>query len=1187
MRVLAFLFLSLVLGSTAAAQSISSAEEGAPYYQTRFLPEVYGLHSQNWAVVQDPRGVVYVANTNGLLEYDGRVWRSIPLSNRTAQEAKIVRSLAVDARGRVYVGGVGDMGYLAPDSLGSLEYVSLVPHLPDGAREFGDVWTAFTSGSVVYFQSYRQIMRWDGRQMTIWKASTRYLNAFLADDVYYVREEGRGLLRLDGEQLVARGAIARIADASIYTVLSHPYGLLVGTRDEGFLLITSSGVVPWPTELDAYLKEHRPYHVIPLDRAWPGKHLYAIATFGGGVGILDDEGRLVHVYREDAGLDADDAVLYLHEDRQGGLWLALDQGIRRIDVLSPLTRFDLGQQLEGSVYDVERYREALYVATSTGLFRLSPGQVAPRDAVPIPPHFERVTGVHSQCWSLLSVGDQLLVAANQGLYVVTGTHAEQILEGLALSMLRSVRDPSRVYVGMEGQLVVLRQHNGAWTVERRVALGDEQIQGMQEDALGNLWMTPMSGGVIQARLDSNGFQLVQRYGQEAGIGNDRGAVIDWGGAVHLVTQSGVYRIIPGQRNVARFVPVPINPVLLTGEYYLHPDESAHVWVFKDRRIHRLAERDNGDWIEDTPAVLELRDARVETVFEEPDGVIWFGTDKGLLRFDPARTKEYEVPFLALVRQVEGRDHDQVYGGFGAEDERAWVTLPHAENALRFIYAAPTYNDPQGIEYQYLLEGFDNTWSSWSSDVQTEYTNLPESGQYRFRVRARNTQGVVSEEDALAFRVLPPWYRTWWSYAGYILAFGAILWGFSTWRLRAHRREMEEERMVSQRLERMNARLAETNERLRQADKLKDDLLANTSHELRTPLTAILGFSSVLKEESDEDQAELADAIHRSGQRLLDTVNGLLDMAKLQANMLELHPTKLDVSEAARDVLSMLRPLAEDKGLYLQLMPERSQVESVTDRYGLERILINLVSNAIKFTDEGGITVLIDSNEQEVIVTVRDTGIGMEAEFLPNLFEAFTQASTGYGRSYEGSGLGLAIVRRVVDLFGGQISVRSTVGAGTTFVVILPHMKPAGGGPGLRYTRSHVSEPVLEGTRVLALETDPTACIVLTETLGSVCTLVITDTLAAALREARAMPFDALLIAVGESEETDERNAVEALRALPGYGRTPMAALTSGEEGGEQQWRRLGFEHHISRPVDPEALLQLVVALLTNVDVAMA
>src|SRR5690606_10736661 len=538
------------------------------------------------------------------------------------------------------------------------------------------------------------------------------------------------------------------------------------------------------------------------------------------------------------------------------------------------------------------------------------------------------------------------------------------------------------------------------------------------------------------------------------------------------------------------------------------------------------------------------------------------------------------------------------------------------------------------------------WSAWSKEDHTEFTNLPEHRHYTFRVRARNAQGVLGEEAAFAFRVLPPWHRTWWAYALYVLAFSVVLWGFSTWRIRAHQRDLEEERMLNQRLDRMNARLAETNERLRRADKLKDDLLANTSHELRTPLTAILGFSAVLREEGDEDQRELAHAIHRSGQRLLETVNGLLDMAKLQANLLELRPAALDVAEVARDVLAMLRPLAEERGLYLRLLPaalavpavtdryalarilinltsnvlkspdrvgvtvllvgardvlamlrplaeerglylrllpEALAVPAVTDRYALERILITLTSNALKFTDRGGVTDLLDGDGDEVSITVRDTGIGMEAEFLPHLFDAFKQASTGYSRSHEGSGLGLTIVKRVVELLGGHIGVESTPGEGTTFEVVLPRHLGSGDGAPARTTGGpflHVSEPVLGGARLLALASTAETQERLRAFVGDLCTLVVAETPRAALREAKAAPFDVVLVERRAGDGEDACEVLAAIRALPGYARIPVTVLTDAPDGGTCAVQP---DHVLALPLERDPLLQRLEALLTRAD----
>src|SRR5690606_25226798 len=307
-----------------------------------------------------------------------------------------------------------------------------------------------------------------------------------------------------------------------------------------------------------------------------------------------------------------------------------------------------------------------------------------------------------------------------------------------------------------------------------------------------------------------------------------------------------------------------------------------------------------------------------------------------------------------------------------------------------------------------------------------------------------------------------------------------------------------------------------------------------------------------------------------------------------ANMLELRPVELDAADVAADVLAMLKPLADERGLYLKLLPEGLAVPTVTDRYGLERILINLVSNAVKFTERGGVTVLLDAAPDAVVVSVRDTGIGMEAAFLPKLFDAFTQASSGYGRSHEGSGLGLAIVKRVVDLMGGRITVQSQPEKGTTFTVVLPRLDRVNGSrpAGLPTVGTRTSEPVLEGARLLVVEPDRRVRAAAAAALGAYSTLVAVDTRSEALRGARAMPYDAVLLGEPRDDPDEERRAVRALRSLPGYAATPVALLADGRDD-PARFERLGYDQVLVKPVEAEPLRRLVEGLLTHAESVVA
>ena len=227
----------------------------------------------------------------------------------------------------------------------------------------------------------------------------------------------------------------------------------------------------------------------------------------------------------------------------------------------------------------------------------------------------------------------------------------------------------------------------------------------------------------------------------------------------------------------------------------------------------------------------------------------------------------------------------------------------------------------------------------------------------------------------------------------------------------------------------------------EAARLKSSILANMSHEIRTPLTAILGFADILREEVSEDLYEYADTIRSGGQRLLDTLNDILDFARLDAERATIVPEPLDAAAVVRESVSLLAPLARRKGLGLHLQSSQASIPAVHSASSLGRVVTNLVGNAIKFTEHGEVRVSLHAAPDFFAVRVQDTGVGISEEFLPDLFEAFKQESDGHGRDFEGTGLGLAITKRLTDLMGGELRVWSRKGEGTLFEVALPTEAP--------------------------------------------------------------------------------------------------------------------------------------------------
>ncbi|MBL0174866.1 MAG: response regulator [Ignavibacteria bacterium] len=238
--------------------------------------------------------------------------------------------------------------------------------------------------------------------------------------------------------------------------------------------------------------------------------------------------------------------------------------------------------------------------------------------------------------------------------------------------------------------------------------------------------------------------------------------------------------------------------------------------------------------------------------------------------------------------------------------------------------------------------------------------------------------------------------------------------------------------------RSESELIAAKERAEQSDRLKDAFIANISHEIRTPLNVILGYSSLIMAEMADrvtaDEQTFFESIERGGQRLMRTVEHILNISSIQAGTFELHPERLDVNVRVEKLVQDLRSIATEKGLHLETIDEYQGAIIIADRYCLDQALTNLIDNALKFTNRGGVTIRVYKQDRRVCIEVKDTGIGISAEYLPKVFNVFSQEIIGYTRPFEGLGLGLALTKRYVEFNQGSITVKSRKGQGTTFTL---------------------------------------------------------------------------------------------------------------------------------------------------------
>jgi signal transduction histidine kinase/streptogramin lyase/ActR/RegA family two-component response regulator len=430
----------------------------------------------------------------------------------------------------------------------------------------------------------------------------------------------------------------------------------------------------------------------------------------------------------------------------------------------------------------------------------------------------------------------------------------------------------------------------------------------------------------------------------------------------------------------------------------------------------------------------------EGATETPDGEMIFGSTDGVTVFDPDRlfVNTYLPPVVLTDFQLFNRPV-----GTGANSPLhapIWATkaleLNHDQSIITLEFAALSYFAPERNQYRYRLENYERDWNEVDSGRRrATYTNLP-PGHYVFRVQGSNNDLLWNEAGVhLALTVRPPWYATWpFRTVVAINLAGLILLAYRLRVRNLHLTAAKLERQVAER----TSELKIAKESAENANRAKSIFLSHMSHELRTPLNAILGFANLLRETgvTEKQRADL-DIIHRSGEHLLGLIDDVLDVAKIEAGRTTLQIAPCDLGRLVLDVTDMIRTRAAEKNLELRIVQSLDFPQFVaTDAKKLSQILINLLGNAVKYTEKGNVTLRLDAraaSDPEYVLLgfdVQDTGIGIAQEDREHIFDPFVQV--GDRRRQKGTGLGLAISRQFASMLGGTIRVTSASGAGSLF-----------------------------------------------------------------------------------------------------------------------------------------------------------
>ena len=585
------------------------------------------------------------------------------------------------------------------------------------------------------------------------------------------------------------------------------------------------------------------------------------------------------------------------------------------------------------------------------------------------------------------------------------------------------------------------------------SLGQNQIKSIYEDRYGNLWVGTNLAGLDKfnnktENFSHHGFESISVLYEDK-QGNFW--VGDYYSGLNLYNRERALITATYSRNEGL-----ANPVFRE----ILEDDKNNLWIqtetgfFKFNTITRTFRH---YYIDDgLPEWIQLESFS----FKGPEGKIYFNSNKGQIVFHPDSIKDDPNPPKVLLTGLSlfNRPEEKLnYEGFISELKE--VTIPYDQNDLRFDFVGLHFSSPQKNQYKYILENFDKGWIDAEYQRQATYTNLS-PGEYIFKVTASNKDGVWNKEDAsIKIIITPPWYQTTLAYLLYILFIAGLI--YLVWKAQLRRIRIKNEYEMSK----FEA------QKLHEVDELKSRFFTNISHEFRTPLTLILGpvkqVMERIKDDKNKDELRIA---HKNANKLLGLVNQLLDISKIESGNMKLSTSPINYIQLLKALTLSFASYAERKSITLKFNSTEDEIILYLDRDKIEKIITNILSNAFKFTPEGGrIEVTLHKDDKYVNTIISDTGIGISKEKIPKIFDRFYQVDGSHTREQEGTGIGLALTKELVDLHKGKIEVESEESKGTTFTISIPlgkeHLMPE--------EISEIEKEYTEDKSILELEDDIT------------------------------------------------------------------------------------------------------------------
>ncbi len=705
----------------------------------KYMPETYNAGNQNWMISQDSGNYMYFANNEGLLEYNGSAWTLYPSPNET-----ILRSVKV-INNRIYTGCYMEFGYWERQTNGTLKYFSLSKSIKKSIRDDEQFWNIVQYDRWVIFQSLSQIFIYDTKsgKYQIIKPQSGVHKVFTVGNTIMYQTFGTGLFEIEngGSKLISNNE-AFIKNKIVNIFLAND-GLLLQTQYNGFLEYKNGNISSWATEADEQLKISSIYNCQMLSDG-----SLALGSVSNGIFIITREGKLKYHITQNKGL-SNNTALWVFEDKDNNLWVALDNGINCINLRSAVRSFVDDTGFLGTVYASILYNGLLYVGTNQGLFC---------KAYNSNEEFRFVAGTKGQVWSLFENDGTLFCGHDSGTYIISGATSTHLFSGSGTwKFEKHPANSNYILQGNYHGISVLEKSGTEWKFRNWIK-GFDYSSRYFELSGSDIYISHEYKGVFRITTDSGYNKVSKFHAYKTPAKGKNASLSNLGNDIYYASKDGFFKLDKKTREFVK--QEKLSQVFANDEYIsgkLTPDKTGKMWFFTKNYINYFScGKLNTELKHDIipiPSSLTNSMLGYENITQITPSTYLIGTTDGYytINLGELSFNRYNVFITNVSANVMNQSPV-------SQSVRAEGSFRHAENNLSFSFTVPQYGKYVNAEYQYMLEGVQDEWSEWSNRPFINFKNLA-SGDYTFRVRAKTGNSMSFNTAEYSFSISKPWYAT--------------------------------------------------------------------------------------------------------------------------------------------------------------------------------------------------------------------------------------------------------------------------------------------------------------------------------------------------------------------------------------------------------------------------------------------